>query len=253
MLRKRIIPSLLVDSAQHLVKTTKFSDRVYLGDPRNASYVFSGFEADEILLLDIDATSDARPPNFELIRSISQFSSVPLAVGGGIRSLEHIQSIIAAGVERVVLGSILSHDPLFLYRAVQTFGSSSISVIINCVYHQDCKSLASFGTSFSTTTIHSVYDLAHYCFREGAGEVILYDVEADGTRRGFNIDLFASISCTLPIPVIAIGGGDNAHDVSCLLNSTDVAGAALGSSFVYAPNTHQVLINYPHLKARVFG
>ena len=93
MLKPRLITSLLVDSNQHLVKTTKFNQRHYLGDPLNSAYIFSGFEVDELLVLDIDASLEQRTISFDFIKALASFTRVPLTVGGGITNLSQIQKL----------------------------------------------------------------------------------------------------------------------------------------------------------------
>ena len=251
MLQRRLIPSLLIDRNQHLVKTTQFSNRVYIGDPRNACYVLSGFRADEILLLDIDATSEGLTPDLSLIKSIAQFASVPLTVGGGIKTLEQIDEILSLGVERVVLSSVLQRDRDFLRTAVSSFGSSSISVILNHYAYNKNTPMGCFGRFSRKVDLFPIHDLAQFCSTEGAGELIVYDVLNEGTRKGFNYDLFSSISSNLAIPTIALGGANAPEDVLQLFQCTDVAGASLGSAFVYAPHTEQVLINYRQFSSRI--
>jgi cyclase len=251
MLQRRLIPSLLVDGTGHLVKTTRFSDRVYIGDPRNACYVLSGFQADEIFLLDIDASSECYSPNLSLIRSIAQFSSVPLAVGGGIQSLGQIESILSLGVERVILSSALYQKYGFLNDAVKNFGSSSISVILNHYSFIGGVPMGCFGKINSSKNLESLLELAQICYAEGAGELIVCDVSSEGTRSGFDCGLFKLISEKLSIPTIALGGGYSSDHVRQLFQSSEVAGASLGSCFVYAPGTCQVLINYPQFKSQV--
>ena len=111
MLIPRILPCLLIDSSQHLVKTISFDVRTYIGDPLNAAYLFSSFEADEILVLDIDASTESRSIRLDFVKELARFASVPLTIGGGITSLQIIEDIISLGVERVALSSALASHP----------------------------------------------------------------------------------------------------------------------------------------------
>jgi cyclase len=110
-----------------------------------------------------------------------------------------------------------------------------------------------FGIKSINKDLSPLLDLANFCCAEGAGEVIIYDVSSDGTRSGFNYDLFAFISCHLPIPTIALGGANTPDDVRQLFHKTEISGASIGSAFVFAPQTKEVLINYPHFKSQVFS
>ena len=133
MLLPRLIPVLLVDDQLNLVKTTSFDHPHYLGDPLNAAYVFSGFEVYELLLLDIDASPQGRSIPFRFVEALARFARVPLCVGGGITKLEQIHDLLALGVEKVALSSVLNRDFTFLHQAVDRFGSSTISVVLNCL------------------------------------------------------------------------------------------------------------------------
>ena len=110
MLKPRLITSLLVDSNQHLVKTTNFKKRHYLGDPLNSAYIFSGFEVDELLVLDIDASLEKRTISFDFVEALASFTSVPLTVGGGVSNLSQIKQLLSYGVEKVVLSSKISNN-----------------------------------------------------------------------------------------------------------------------------------------------
>ena len=243
MLIPRILPCLLIDSSQHLVKTISFDIRTYIGDPLNAAYLFSSFEADEILVLDIDASTERRSIRLDFVKELARFASVPLTIGGGITSLQIIEDIISLGVERVALSSALASHPALLNDAISHFGSSSIVVIINVVTSSDGIYFARFGKELSSPLI-PLDEAINFCQTNGAGEIVLHDVNRDGTRLGFNNYLFSEYAKNCDIPVIALGGGSTQLDVQELFNSSNIAAAALGSSFVYAPNTSQVLINY---------
>ena len=239
MLQRRLIPALLLDRNQHLVKSTCLQDRIYIGDPQNACYLFSGFHADEIFLLDIDSTRDGYLPNVDLVSKIAEFASVPLAFGGGIHTLNQIDSILGVGVERVVLSSVLRDNPNFLRQAVSSFGSSSVSVILNHSTYIDKTPMGSFGLPLSTNDLHPLQQLAHFCENEGVGELIIHDLSREGTRIGFDVDLFHYISRSLSIPLIALGGCHSHEDVRDLFSTTSVAGASIFSSFFFDPATHQ--------------
>ena len=243
MLIPRVLPCLLIDSTQHLVKTISFESRTYIGDPLNAAYLFSSFEADEILVLDIDASTEVRSISLPFVKELARFASVPLTIGGGITSLQTIEDIISLGVERVALSSALASQPALLNDATSRFGSSSIVVIINVVAYSEGIYFAKFGKDPSTPLI-SLDDAINYCQINGAGEIVLHDVNRDGSRLGFNNSLFSQYARNCDIPIIALGGGSTQRDVCKLLKSSNIAAAALGSTFVYAPNTNQVLINY---------
>lgn len=245
MLQTRFIPSLLVDRNLHLVKTKQFTDRHYLGDPLNAAYVYSGYEVDELLVLDIDATATGRSISLAFVEALARFTRVPLTVGGGIRTVSEIQNLLALGVERVVLGGVLANDFTFLRQAVDRFGSSTISVVVNVLKTLDGNVQGYFGRDGKAQALPLV-ELACTCEAAGAGELVVYDVEREGMREGFDLKIYSALNDALKIPLVALGGCGNEHHIEELLNTTPVSGIAAGSLLVYAPGTQEVLLNYPH-------
>jgi cyclase len=244
VLQPRLIPTLLIDQDLHLVKTTRFGSRHYIGDPLNAAYVYSGYEVDELLVLDIDASAAGRLIPLAFVEALARFTTVPLAIGGGIRSLEDIQSLLALGVERVVLGAVLCDDFPFLAQAAQRFGSSTISALINMHRSSTGGAFGYFGRGGESFGV-SVDELALACERAGAGEVIVYDVDREGTRLGFDVPIFAGLNEALSIPLVALGGCGLEPHIDALLATVPVSGVAAGSLFAYAPGTREVLLNYP--------
>jgi imidazole glycerol-phosphate synthase subunit HisF len=246
MLRPRLIAALLVDAQLHLVKTIAFEHRQYLGDPLNAAYVFSGFEVDELLVLDIDATPLGRqiPTNF--VAALARFTRVPLTIGGGVNSLEQIHDLLALGVEKVALSSVLTQDFAFLKQAVDRFGSSTISVVLNVQCMGGELPFAWFGRPIPGTKGLPLRETSLACEQAGAGELVLNFVDRDGARSGFDVPLLTTLNETLKIPLVALGGcGSQAH-ISELLANTPLSGVAAGSMFVYAPGSNEVLLNYGH-------
>lgn len=245
MLQTRLIPSLLVDRNLHLVKTKQFTDRHYLGDPLNAAYVYSGYEVDELLVLDIDATPLRRSISLNFVEALARFTRVPLTVGGGIRTISEIQDLLALGVERVVLGAALAHDFDFLRQAADRFGSSTISVVVNVLKMPNGSVRGYFGRDGKAQALPLV-EFACACEAAGAGEVVVYDVEREGMREGFDLSIFSALNDALTIPLVALGGCGSEGHIEALINTTPVSGIAVGSQLVYAPGTQEVLLNYPH-------
>lgn len=244
MLRPRLIAALLVDAQLHLVKTQRFAERHYLGDPLNAAYVFSGFEVDELLVLDIDATPQRRSIPADFVEALARFTSVPLTVGGGIGSLDQIHALLALGVEKVALSASLLGNPSFLRQAADRFGSSTISVVLNVRTQPDGTPLAWFGRPCRDVAGQPLELLALACQEAGAGELVLHAVDRDGCRSGYDVPYLASLNDQLSIPLVALGGCGSQDHIQQLLSSTPLSGVAAGSLFVYAPNTDQVLLNY---------
>ena len=177
MLKPRLVTSLLVDSSQHLVKTKQFYSRNYLGDPLNSAYIFSGFDVDELLVLDIDASKEKRTISYEFVNALSSFTKVPLTVGGGISEISQIEKLLSLGVEKVVIGNKLNRSLKFLEEAANQFGSSSISVIINVKYDLKQKSQVGFLGSTELSPGRSIESLAMDVQNAGAGELIINNID----------------------------------------------------------------------------
>ena len=245
MLRPRLVASLLVDQNLHLVKTRQFADRLYLGDPLNAAYVFSGFEVDELLVLDIDATPQGRTIPLPFVEALARFTTVPLTVGGGIHRLEQIHALLALGVEKVALSAVLAHDFGFLQQAAERFGSSTITVILNVLSPCGGEASAWFGRPDAGSRGWPLLDLALAAQQAGAGELVIQAVERDGQCQGYAVPELAALNDSLTVPLVALGGCGHPNHLAELLQATPLSGLGAGSLLVYAPHSRQVLLNYP--------
>lgn len=244
MLKPRLITSFLVDSSQHLVKTINFSERNYLGDPLNAAYIFSGFEVDELLVLDIDASLEGRTISYDFVKALASFTKVPLSVGGGISELSHIQDLLSFGVEKIVISSEIENDFSFLEKAVNKFGSSSISVIINVKHDLEKNTQVAYLGRSRKNSSYCLESLSMSIQNSGAGELIINNIDLEGTRKGFDIALMKKLNEKLSIPLVALGGAGNIKHIEDLLMATPINGIACGTFFVYANESKDVLMNY---------
>lgn len=240
--RPRIIPVLLIDD-RDLIKTVKFQDRTYLGDPVNAVKIFNRKGIDELSILDIGATKNGREPDFELLKDIAGEAFMPLSYGGGITTIEQIHKLLAIGYEKVVINSGLIRDPKLIKNSVQLFGSQSIVVSI------DAKKIgAKYMCTISdgTETIDQTpVNLAIKAEQLGAGEIIINSVDNDGMMQGYDIELVRSIVESVKIPVTAIGGAGGIQDLKKVLYEGHAHAAAGGSMFVYYGKLKAVLITAP--------
>ena len=242
MYRPRVIPCLLIQG-KSLVKTVRFKNPRYLGDPLNAVRLFNELEADELMVLDIDASREKRCIDLDLIKRIGEEANMPFSVGGGIASLDQIKSILAVGAERVVLGSsILQND--FLSAASNQFGRSSIAVCIdvkntlfrkNQVFVQNAKKRCSTDLTSHAIMLQEL----------GAGEIILQSVERDGTYAGLDIDSLEKLSKVLRIPLVGLGGLSSLAEIRACHIQLNLNGYASGSLFSFQGKNQGVLINYP--------
>lgn len=242
MLRNRVIPVLLVKD-HGLVKTTKFANPKYVGDPINAIRIFNEKEVDELALLDISATAGKRGPNFELVQDVASECFMPLAYGGGIRGLDDAKRLFGLGIEKVVLRSAAANDLRTVTTIADYAGSSSVTVSI------DVKKTR-FGREqlFAPgTPAHGDADWTGFlrsAIEAGAGEIILNGVDRDGTMSGMDTELIAAAARTTTVPLVAAGGvGSLEHIGSAVRAGADAVG--VGAFFVYHGPRRAVLITYP--------
>jgi cyclase len=242
VLRHRVIPFLLVKD-HGLVKTTKFNDPKYVGDPINAIRIFNEKEVDELALLDISATPAGRGPNFDLVQDVASECFMPLAYGGGIRGLDDAQRLFGLGVEKVVLRSAAVRDLRTVTQVADYAGSSSVTVSLDVK-----KSRFGRPQLFAPgTPLHGDSDWIGFLRRAidaGAGEVVLNAVDRDGTLSGMSTELISSASRVSTVPLVAVGGAGSLDDIrSGIRAGADAVGA--GAFFVYHGPRRAVLITYP--------
>lgn len=240
-MRARLIPVLLFDRDKRLVKTVRFSERTYVGDPFNVIRLFNEKEVDEICVLDIDASVDGRGPDFEFIRALASECFMPLAYGGGIRTVDHCRKLNREGVEKFVLGSAALDLQLVRGLSAQ-FGSQAV---VGCVDARGSgATAASFVRSGREATRFTALAQALALQQAGAGEVLLQSIDRDGAREGMDLHLLSSVSSRLSVPLIALGGaGSNRHLVEAL--QAGASAAASGSAFTFIGRLRAVLVSYP--------
>lgn len=251
MLRSRIIPTLLVQNGR-LVKTRKFTDPIYLGDPINAVRIFNEKLADEIIVLDISATASGRGPNFKLVDAISHECRMPLTYGGGVRSIEQIQRLIDMGVEKVALSTVAIYESSIVRKASKTVGSQSIVCVLDVKKREvDGKVFYNAYTNNGTSWCDDdIFELIKRFEAEGAGEILINSIDDDGLMKGYDLNLASAIVRSINIPFTMLGGAGNLSDLKCLVDEIGLVGAAAGSCFVFKGPRNAVLINYPSLAER---
>lgn len=242
MFRPRLIPVLLLHE-RVLVKSLRFGELAYVGDPINAIRMLNDFAADEIVVLAIDEGRESRPDLLELVRQVSSFVSVPLAAGGGIRDLAGIRALCWAGAEKVVIGSRAVEQPDFVSEAAVEFGSSTISVCLDV--RRDARGVPFVWRDRGRVPSHmEAVACAELMVRKGAGEIVVQSIERDGTMSGYDLELVRAVAAAVPVPVVALGG---AGGMDHLREGYEAGASALaaGSAFTYLRRRDAVLINYP--------
>jgi cyclase len=243
MFRPRIIPVLLLKN-QGLVKSIRFKNHRYIGDPINAVKIFNDLKADELVFLDILASIENRTISLDFIKNVGEEANMPFAAGGGISTLEQIKKIINAGAEKVVINSKAGYDPDFIRSASETFGSSTIVVCMDIKKRFFFKEQTWIFRGKRPTGMDPV-EFAQLMEEKGAGEIIIQSVDRDGTMSGYDIPLVRKISGAVKIPVVALGGAGNMNHLKEAYVEGFVNGLAAGSMFVYHGARKAVLINYP--------
>lgn len=240
--RPRIIPTLLIDD-RDLIKTVQFGKRTYLGDPVNAVKIFNRKGIDELSILDIGATRNNREPDYELLKDIASEAFMPLSCGGGIKTLEQIHELLVIGYEKVVLNTALVRTPELITKAAEQYGSQSIVASIDAKRSGNgYRCFISDGTEESKW---NPVDLAIEAERLGAGEIVINSIDNDGMMKGYDLELVRSVSDSVNIPVIAIGGAGGIGDLKRVLENGHAHAAAGGSMFVYYGRLKAVLITAP--------
>lgn len=238
----RIIPVLLLNDSG-LCKTTQFKNPNYLGDPLNAVKIFNEKEVDELILLDIRATPDEREPNYRWIKDIVSESFMPIGYGGGVKSLDQIKKLFNLGIEKIILNSSALDSDL-IYNSAKIYGSQSIVVSIdtrknifgNYILYTNC---GKYKHSISPV------QFSRNVVERGCGEIIIQSIDNDGMMNGYDLKLVESISKSVEVPVVALGGAGSVKDLKDGVILGGASAVAAGSLFVYRGKHKAVLINYP--------
>lgn len=241
MLRKRVIPSLLL-SGGGLVKTRRFRDEVYVGDPINAVKIFNEKEVDELILLDIHASRERRRPDFGLVESIVSEAFMPVAYGGGVRSPEDARTLLRLGVEKVCLNTAALEDVTGVRRLADAFGSQCVVGVVDV--KRDWRGRPRvWSHAGRRPPSEDVKAWMKALVEAGAGELLVQSVDRDGTLQGLDVELFESLRGSVDVPVVAAGGGRAADDLKATFEQ-GVAAVAAGARFVFVGPHRAVLISY---------
>jgi cyclase len=246
MLRPRIIPCLLLHKGG-LVKTQGFKDAKYVGDPINAVRIFNEKEADELIVLDIDATVNGREPDYALIYKMAAECRMPFCYGGGVTSAPQVARIIGMGVEKVAVSSAAISNPALLGQMADAVGRQSVVAVLDVRKKSGLFAKGYEVCTRNATIAHKMdpFSLAQQLQDAGAGEIVVNSVDRDGFMQGYDMELASQFRVALRVPVTFMGGAGSLNHVSQLVSSQGVVGVAAGSLFVFKGKYRAVLINYP--------
>lgn len=238
MVLKRVMPCLLFNG-KGLVKTIKFGNPQYIGDPINAIKIYNEKEVDELFLLDINASIENRKPNFTKIKEFASECFMPLTYGGGVNELDDFKKLFSIGVEKIAVNTLLLKNPEIVKNAIAHFGSQAIVGVIDCKLNSPYNKT---GIAIKLT----LNEYINYLQDEiKVGEILFQDIDREGTWNGYNHDLIKNVLKQCKVPIIALGGASNIEDVKKVLYETGANAAAIGSMAVYQKKDMGVLIRFP--------
>lgn len=249
MLRPRVIPCLLVHN-RGLVKTVGFRMPKYVGDPINAVKIFNEKEADELVVLDIDATVNRAEPDYKMIGNLAAECRMPLCYGGGVRSIAQAKKIIGLGVEKVALSAAAIEHPNLIAEIADEIGRQSVVVVLDVKKRLLLKGYDVFTHNGKHNTKRSVIEVAMQAEALGAGEIVVNSIDSDGHMKGYDLVLAKKIRDAVSIPLTFLGGAGSLDDIGALIRTCGVVGASAGSLFVFKGVYKAVLINYPTVAQR---
>lgn len=244
MFRPRVIPVLLLKNLG-LVKSVKFKNHRYIGDPINAVKIFNDKRADELVFLDINASKEGRLISLDFVNKVGDEANMPFAVGGGIKTIKDIRSILEQGAEKVILNTTAFENPEFIKKAADAFGSSTIVICLDVKKNILGKYQLVYKNAMKKIKENPV-EFAQKIEEYGAGEIVVQSVDRDGTYEGYDIELIKQISSSVTIPVVALGGAAKYDDFSKATSAGLASAVAAGSIFVYHGPRRAVLISFPN-------
>lgn len=243
MLQTRVIPVLLLKN-KGLVKTIQFKNETYIGDPINAVKIFNDKEVDELVFLDIDASKNGTEPNIPFLQQICTECFMPIAYGGGVRSLDTAKKLFKIGIEKLIFNTLLFESPKVVTNVSNYVGSSSVIASVDLKKNMWGK-YAVYSHAGKEVKTKDPVTFAKEAENMGAGEIMVNVVDNDGMMNGYALDIIQKITSTVAVPVIACGGAKDIEDFKKAVKTAGASAVAAGSMFVFYGKHKAVLINYP--------
>ncbi|WP_276133180.1 AglZ/HisF2 family acetamidino modification protein [Polluticoccus soli] len=243
MLRTRVIPCLQLINGS-LVKTVKFKNHSYIGDPVNTVRIFNELEVDELCFLDIRASVENREPDYELLGQIAEECFMPLAYGGGIRTIEAAHRILSTGFEKIIVNTEAYRNPQFVRDLTARFGSQAVIGSIDVKKNIWGKRQVYIYDGTKKVEVNPV-EWARALVEYGAGELFVTSMDKEGTWEGYDLELIKEISQHVSVPVIANGGAGSMNDMHQAVFEGKASAVALSSFVVYQKKGMGVLVNFP--------
>jgi len=244
MLNPRIIPCLLVKD-KGLVKTVKFKDPKYIGDPINAVKIFNEKEVDELIVLDIDVTVEKREPDYQMIENLATECRMPLCYGGGIKTVEQAKLILGLGVEKIALSSAVIEQPELVSKIAEQVGNQSVVVVLDVKKKMLGNRYEIWCDNGRRKTEKCPIKFVESLEQLGVGEIVINSINNDGMMKGYDFNIIDKIREKNSIPITALGGAGTLEHIGELIEKYNIIGAAAGSLFVFKGKYRAVLISYP--------
>lgn len=242
MLRSRIIPFLLIKD-KGLVKSEKFKDYKYVGDPINAVKIFNEKRADEIFIVDLDPTFKNSEPNYKLISDLAEECQMPMCYGGGIKNLEQAEKIFKLGVEKISISSYYFKNKNLVNEISEIVGCQSVVITLD-IKKNFFGNYEVYTNNGKTKVKENLVDIVKEIIQRGAGEIVINNIDRDGLMNGYDLDLLKLISSTCTIPITIVGGAGNVSHFHEVLKKHSIIGLSAGSFFVFKGKFKAVLITY---------
>jgi cyclase len=244
MLYPRIIPCLLIKN-QVLIKTIKFDNPKYVGDPINAVKIFNEKEVDELVVFDIDATTNNCEPNFKMIENLAAECRMPLCYGGGIKTVEQAQRIFSLGVEKIAISSVAVENPKIINKIAERVGNQSVIVVLDVKDRLNNGNYEIWTHNAQKNTGKDPVGFSKQAEALGAGEIVINSIDHDGMMNGYDFAIIDKVRNAINLPMSAMGGAGKLDDIGKLISKYGIIGAAAGSLFIFKGVYRAVLINYP--------
>jgi imidazole glycerol-phosphate synthase subunit HisF len=243
MLLPRVIPCLLVEDGG-LVKTVRFKAPKYVGDPINAIKIFNDKRVDELIVLDISASRGRREPDYTLLEEFASECFMPLCYGGGVQTLAQARRIVNLGVEKIAVNHAAIARPELVAELAAQLGSQSVVACIDVKKSWSGRPRV-FDSARGKLTDQDPFQHADRLVAMGAGEIMINNVDRDGTQEGYDHELIRRFTSRLDVPVIACGGAWTTAHLRTVVKDAGASAAAAGSMFVFQGPHRAVLISYP--------
>ena len=249
MLRPRIIPCLLVQD-KGLVKTVNFSNPKYIGDPINTARIFNEKQVDELMVLDISATTKHELPDYKMIENVAAECQMPLCYGGGIKTIDQARTIIGLGVEKIAISSAVIENPERVLGFSEAIGSQSVVVVLDVKRQTNESDFTIWTHNGSINTGQCPIKFVQVLQKYGVGEIVLNSIDNDGVMAGYDLDFAKKIREKTTTPMTILGGAGSLSDIGSLIEHLGTVGVGVGSLFVFKGIFKAVLINYPNFDER---